>query len=227
MKKRTSTILIGVLVVAGLILALPFSPLRNSFSLSVKTFADKALINLANIDNNKNKKIANSVSTSLQSAEFKVFYKNIVARTNTQNNNSNVSIVKSVKSITTGKSTRNSTINTTSNLSLISPTQSKTGNSVGSGTGGGQINNSLSNLKSGNSNISTGTNYIAMSTDLTTPATISSAKQLAGGGPPPTSGNPDVPILGSLPIGDGYCFLLLLSSAFIILKTRKTSWKLS
>ena len=225
MKKKTSTILIGVLIVAGLILALPFSPLRKSFNSSAYSFSDKVLSDITYIDNTKNKKIASSVSNSLRSAELQGLYDNILVQNKNKgrNNGINDELLNGKSSIAglNNKLNSNSQIeNTPSGLSGISGSNLKAVN--GSGGDVAILNNSSSNLKNVKSQVNTGTNYIAMSTDLTTPAaaTKETVKQLAGGGPPPGEIEPTPP---SLPIGDGYYFMLLLSVLFITVKIRKVA----
>ena len=65
MKKSINIVLIGVLTVASIILALPFTPLRNSFKGVTSTAADKALSSLG-VDLNGKIKNARQISAAHQ-----------------------------------------------------------------------------------------------------------------------------------------------------------------
>lgn len=216
MKKTIRGFIVIFLISLGLILALPFSTLRTSFNTVIAKYSDKTFVDISGrVDKMKNKKIAKTVTTILES------------NTTTVDNSTNYA---GIKSQIQQKDEKNAVsylpyITVNSDYNALKPNGSdeivRTGNlnKDNISSNNPSINISLIPTKKGSSIDVNGTSVMAMSKDMTTTkAATSSTKQAGPGLPPPGEGGTPP----SLPIGDGSMYLLVLASLFGLLKLRKT-----
>ncbi|MEI8271464.1 MAG: hypothetical protein WCG08_02460 [Paludibacter sp.] len=213
MKKRINILLIGVLTVASIILALPFTPLRNSFKGVTSNAADKALTSLG-VDLRGKIKNARQISDAHQYEASNMDLGLIV--------DSKGRIVKSVNfsSVSysadaynanilnsTDKSGNSSRLNSAYNASEKTSTSSSQGFGgfvpIQSKSGGSTTNSSA--LAAGEQSVNAGTS--------------NGVRQSGHAGPPPGEGG-GTPPPPSLPLGDGTTILLVLISLVGIWKAK-------
>ncbi len=217
MKKSLNIVLIGVLAIASIILALPFTPLRNSFKGVTSNLTDQAMTAMG-VDLNGKIKNARLVSKAHQyevsdnDLAVNVDSKGRVIKSSTYSNNfsgiSDGSMYSASEMIMNNKNSEgNSGAGAGLGLGIGGSKQSSTGSSQGIG------------------------GFVAVSAKLGTTATTTTpnggtTKQGANGDNNGTGGGThpgvDPPGFPSLPIGNGTSSMLIFALAFGIWKMRKT-----
>jgi hypothetical protein len=218
MKKKTSIFLTSLLILVGLVLALPFSPLRKSLGVTADNLTNKAIAGLGiGLNNLKNSTIAGNVSNSLQSNY--TFEPNATV----SNNKRDIKVSDIVASTNYNSSTRtnmNGQLQESRNLQYLQRNAETVSQpSISSVQLNSELASSSYNInRAARTSEKTKTNrFIAMSSGANVTEPSNSVRQLSGGAPPPSEGE----VIGSLPIGDGYCFMLILAAMVAIFKTRK------
>ena len=211
MKKSINIVLIGVLTVASIILALPFTPLRNSFKGVTSNAADKALASMG-VDLKGKIMNARQISAAHQ---YEASNMNLGLIVDSKGRVVNANNYGSV-----GFSSDGYNLNNSANTE-----KTTNANGVNSSFSGSGKSSSKSNQSAGG--------FVSISTQLsnnTGKALGGSTKQSGnaqnngtGGGthpgvdPTPSGGG----ALPSLPIGNGTLFLLALAAVFGTMKARK------
>ena len=214
MKKSINIVLIGVLTVVSILLALPFTPLRNSFKGVTGNVADKALTSMG-VDFKGKLKNARQISSAHQ---YEAANMNLGLTVDSKsriisydvNNVSGISL--------DGYNTNNLSVNEKSGNTAIGL------NSTYSGSG----RNTANSPKGIGGFVAIQTKAGSVSTTNTVSGgvkqseTAGSVRQAGHGGPPPEElggGGTPPP---SLPIGNGTGFLLMLAVAFATWKVRRS-----
>jgi len=209
MSKSINLILIGVLTIASLLLALPFTPLRNSFSGITSKYMDNAVAKMG-VDFSGQIKNARLVTKSRA-------YQVAGLEANEQRIKKRINSASDYNGLNPNGNAVNYSFN--SNTDRNSTTKSASG-------GGGIASISTSSNKK--SNDKTGLKpieFISTSTDLTTkgkPTTLQAGKTYAEneGGTHPGLDPLDPP--PSLPVGDGLNSLLILAAIFAAFKIKNS-----
>lgn len=209
MNKSINIILIGVLTVASLLLALPFTPLRNSFSGITSQYIDNAVAKMG-VDFSGQIKNARLVTKarSYQVAGLEANGQILKKRINSASDYS-------------GLNANGNTVNYSFNANTDRNSTTK------NATGGGSIASfsTSSNKKSKNKTGLKPIEFISTSTGLTTkgkPTTLQAGKTYAEdeGGTHPGLDPLDPP--PSLPIGDGLNSLLIFAAIFAAFKIKNS-----
>ncbi|MDP4238882.1 MAG: hypothetical protein Q8904_05350 [Bacteroidota bacterium] len=219
MRKSTSIILIGVLTVASLLLALPFTPLRSSFKNTTGAYIDKAIKGVG-VDLNGKIKNARLIVNAHQ---YEVTGLNIA-------NISEGDHKVSARGISSGINGRRPTSAFSSYGNNLK--NQNEGNALAPGEGFGLISSGKRSVS--NSTLQNG-GFASLSTNLSSTATASTTKKgvtqknssssNGGGTHPglnPTTPNPDPTPVGNLPVGDGTCILFIFISVYGGLKAKKS-----
>jgi len=201
MRKSINIVLIGVLALAGIILALPFTPLRSSFS-NVTTKYTAQVFSSMGIDLNgkvnKARKIAGNHQYEVTSFELSVL------------NNVN-------KSVKGGAGSSMNELESGTYSASLQNLEKITGNS-GFSSNNLSFNGYKRSGSSGNVNNGIASNF-----------SKSTSKNSSGGGTVKQSSNgdsngtgggthPGVDPIGNLPVGDGITFLFILAVGYLGLK---------
>lgn len=219
MKHFPRNIFIGVLILSGLILAIPFTPFRRSFNSSLNNYKNLAYEKIG-VSKLKNEKIEKVIAYSLQKDKPVEFNKTIISNDGSYNwkINNYATLDESNKKNSNGISVfinQQPTLNTNSN------NQQSNTNSPLLNVSNNTTTNSNQNITGNNLNSS---QIMSTSASLNNQAgSISSGKQSANGNPPPSDGTTDTPPIGTLPISDGSCFMAILSAVFVFFKYRKVN----
>ncbi|MEI6752049.1 MAG: hypothetical protein WCK78_02675 [Paludibacter sp.] len=226
MKKSINIVLIGVLTVASIILALPFTPLRNSFKGVTDNVADKALTTMgvdykAKIKNARLISVAHQYETSNINSEF------IVVNNEQAVNNGVSNKYESDNLDVTNPGFKKRSIFNTSNE--INPTMGI--NSTFSATvknPSNYVNNKIGGFvavstKLGNTTTSSSSSVLTTQANAKTTTTKQSANgdNNGSGGATHPGADPTFGASPSLPIGNGTYFLLALIGLFGIWKAKK------
>lgn len=215
MKTTTKRIyLISLIILLGLILALPFTDLRKSLGTSINT-ATETVYEKVGVKDFKNKQIAQVITNTLQINEIGDFR--------------NVNLANGGSNITNNENEAPINYVMSSQKMQTSDFGVHKNNRVGSGNSS-QAN---SDIAFSNSSVTQNPNLTARSTNNSAAIAMSSTanaansktaiKQSAGNGPPPDNGGENPPPIGSLPLSDGTFFMLLLCVLFVLKKTNKIS----
>ncbi|GEM_PF-3278109 len=216
MKKRINILLIGVLTVASIILALPFTPLRNSFKGVTSNAADKALTSLG-VDLKGKIKNARQISNAHQYEASNMDFGLIV--------DSKGRIVKSVNfaSVSFSPNAYNPNIlnsteksGNTSGLNPVYSTSEKTSTNSTQSFGG------FVPIQSKSGGLTTNSSTLAAGEQSINAGTSAGVRQGGHSTPPPPGEGGGTPPPPSLPIGNGSGFLFLLAIVFGTWKTRKS-----
>lgn len=207
MNKSINLILIGVLTVASLLLALPFTPLRNSFTGITSKYIDNAVAKMG-VDFNGQIKNARLLT---KKRSYQITGLNVNENTNSRR-----------KIISNGQ---NRESNTGENSGNYIGTSNESNASKRSGVSGITSFSTASSKYSKNKTGIKTNGFTSISTDLTLKGTIT--KPLAGkpyaaneGGTHPGVDPTDPP--PSLPIGDGLNSLLILAAIFAAFKIKNS-----
>jgi len=213
MKKSINIVLIGVLTVVSILLALPFTPLRNSFKGVTGNVADKALTSLG-VDFKGKLKNARQISSAHQ---YEAANMNLGLTVDSKgriisydvNNVSGISL--------DGYNTNNLSVNEKSGNTAIGL------NSTYSGSGRNTANSPKGiggfvaiQTKAGSVSTTTLAGGVKQS------EIAGSVRQAGHGGPAPEEQGGTPPPPPSLPIGNGTSFLLMLAVAFATWKVRRS-----
>jgi hypothetical protein len=209
--KYLNFILIGVLAVASLLLALPFTPLRSSFTGIAKGYTDVALSKMGVDFGGKIK----NAGLSTKARQYKASAYDFTV------NNENRKRISGTPNYAAG------TIGIDGSYSANGLNQNdNTGTPSGGGMGGfGNV--SSSNKKKNNNTpptIGAGIGVTSLSTSINTTQVGSTTKQGStkqSYGPDQGGTHPGVDPIGTLPLGDGTSFMIMLSVLFIGFKMRK------
>ena len=221
MKKKASIFSISLLIIGGLILAVPFSPLRKSFLNEISKYTNKTLTSLAvGVNNPRNITIAGYLSNSFENKQPT----NLIGTSSNSTKGYQIANneLDPYNDISTRTNTNGQQLITSDILFLQNNTRkiSSTSNNVPP-IGNGSIARSANNPNRTAGTSIKSNQTIAMSgTSSNSSAAASSVRQLAGGAPPPSENE----IIGTLPIGDGYVFMLILVSIVGFIKSRKLAF---
>lgn len=214
MKKNINFVLIGVLTIASIILALPFTPLRNSFQGISGDAVNKAFASIG-VDWNGKIQNARKVSYSYQNEAIGLSLITIDTRTK---------MIKLKKSGSSGGGSDEYAVNIANNGSDVRSAVGLTGSFATSGiisstsedkqsiTGGGAISFSTKTGSDGKTTLTQNGTTSLQSTNGDHNGT--------GGGTHPGE-DPNTPPPPCLPLGSGTGILLSLVGAFGIWKVRK------
>lgn len=212
-KKAFIATLISTFSVVGLIFVLIITTIKDNYS-NVVNYPGKT-ITISRVENGKVKNSSDAKVKShavgtinLNMPEISMEKKEINVRTTSNQSTVNEAVnLTPAPNYSLSKAKRNS-----------STLPSSSGNISRNISGGGSnvsmtplalLDNSKNIVKTANSG------FVSTTSDLTSPKTMANQKFNAGGSPPPSEKEP---IHGSLPIGDGWNFLILLAVVYAGLK---------
>jgi hypothetical protein len=224
MKKQISFVIIGLMIVSGLILALPLS----SFRKSLQAFdSGSKLLTIVDfrMNNTRNMAVAQVIAQHLFHVESSI---DITVEGASRNNgqlsmNNGSTAVNSVEVSANSRQTQQTDAASyvIDGKPVLQNRSQLGGQSVVNGADVNRISYQT-NMTSRTSVNNSKSRLMAMSGSFNseTAAAQGSVKQMAGGAPPPSEAE-IIPPIGTLPIGDGCVFMLMLASIIAIIKNRK------
>lgn len=217
MKKSLNLVLIGILTVASLLLALPFTPLRTSFSATTLNYVDNTLMKMGVDFKGKIKNSGLSVKARQYKATGYDFIGSETFRTRT-----------AVTTTNSDSYNTNPIGSPTYNVSKASKTET-TASANGVGVGGFGLTTSSSGKKQKNNTpgikdigINPITNSLAINT--VTGGSTAPRQKATNYSPSKVGTHPGLDPIGTLPVGDGLSIMLFMAICVTGYKYRRLSF---